>query len=183
MPVEFSRILQNITRCGLGSDSPSQASSDSSGAPCAADPNSRGDFTIAMQFACSLLMAEGSTFGMNSSLTFSMLYHRRFKSNKSLQWQATLRWLIPEINYNTGKREKGCRKLETLLEENVSPKPRNGGGTWKMHTQTIEKQKKLIKRYNHTYIHAVLSQKHKDLAHLSGIPDQISERSHRQRAV
>lgn len=83
MPGEFSRILQNIRRHGLGSDGPSKASPDSSGAPHVANVKGRGDFTITMQFACSLLIAEGSTFGLNSSLTFSVLYHRRFKSNKS----------------------------------------------------------------------------------------------------
>lgn len=72
---------------------------DSRAAPCAADPSGMGSFTITAQFTFSLLTAEEA----HSSLNFSMWHHRKLKS---LQWQAILRWLISEINYNTGKRKK-----------------------------------------------------------------------------
>lgn len=72
MPVEYRGILQSIRRHELGSDGLFKAFPDSNDAPCTADLNEEGDFTIYMHFVCSLPMAEGSTLGMTSSLPVSI---------------------------------------------------------------------------------------------------------------
>lgn len=81
MPLKFSAILQNMRSHGLRK--PAQGLSKLQ--RCATCCRGRGNITISMLPACSLLVAEGSTLGMNSSLTSSMLHHITFKSTASLR--------------------------------------------------------------------------------------------------